>query len=146
MDDTGCPRNDWTEWPRVFLRAVGGGSGATPIQQGCEGSRAPHRHAKIPAHVSAAHTLQDRFPEVSEVCCRPAALEEDSGPPRYRQSHGSNHGPHFKEKKKALEAGDEALSKGVDEGKDIMSILMKANMDATESDRLSDNEVLGQMS
>ncbi|GLB40488.1 putative cytochrome P450 family protein [Lyophyllum shimeji] len=52
----------------------------------------------------------------------------------------------FEEKRKALEAGDEALSKQVHEAKDIMSILMKANLAATEGDQLPDKEVLGQMS
>ncbi|KAF8072004.1 cytochrome P450 [Lyophyllum atratum] len=50
----------------------------------------------------------------------------------------------FEEKKRTLQAGDEALSKQVEEAKDILSILMKANMDATEEDRLPDTEVLGQ--
>ncbi|KAF8069171.1 cytochrome P450 [Lyophyllum atratum] len=52
----------------------------------------------------------------------------------------------FHEKKKALEGGDEALSQKVEHAKDIMSILMKANMEADEADRLPDDEVLGQMS
>ncbi|KAF9459159.1 cytochrome P450 [Collybia nuda] len=49
-------------------------------------------------------------------------------------------------KKKALEEGDEAVFKQVGRGKDILSILIKANMNASDEDKLSDREVLGQMS
>ncbi|KAG5718646.1 putative cytochrome P450 4d20 [Termitomyces sp. T112] len=52
----------------------------------------------------------------------------------------------FEGKKRTLKEGDEALSKQVDQAKDILSILMKANMDASEEDKLPDSEVLGQMS
>ncbi|KAH9949926.1 cytochrome P450 monooxygenase [Amylocystis lapponica] len=51
----------------------------------------------------------------------------------------------FDAKKSALQAGDEAVMKQIGEGKDIMSILMKANMDASEDDRLSEAELVGQM-
>ncbi|TEB32626.1 cytochrome P450 [Coprinellus micaceus] len=50
------------------------------------------------------------------------------------------------EKKAALRQGDETLKAQVGRGKDIMSILLKANMSASESDKLSDSELLGQMS
>ncbi|KAF9011994.1 cytochrome P450 [Cyathus striatus] len=49
-------------------------------------------------------------------------------------------------KRKALEEGDEAVLRQVARGKDIMSILMKANTEASEEDRLSEDEILGQMS
>ncbi|KAH9930173.1 cytochrome P450 [Amylocystis lapponica] len=49
------------------------------------------------------------------------------------------------EKKNALRAGDEAVMRQVGEGKDIMSILMKANMEASEDDRLPEPELLAQM-
>ncbi|KIP02463.1 hypothetical protein PHLGIDRAFT_26577 [Phlebiopsis gigantea 11061_1 CR5-6] len=52
----------------------------------------------------------------------------------------------FYGKRKALEKGDEAVVHQIGEGKDIMSILMKANMEAAVEDRLSDEELLGQMS
>ncbi|GLB40230.1 putative cytochrome P450 family protein [Lyophyllum shimeji] len=52
----------------------------------------------------------------------------------------------FEEKKRALEAGDAAVTSDVEEGKDIISIMMKANMQASPEDRLPDKEVLGQMS
>ncbi|KAF8896616.1 cytochrome P450 [Infundibulicybe gibba] len=52
----------------------------------------------------------------------------------------------FEEKKQALKAGDEAVSRQIGQGKDIMSILMRANMEASDEDRLLDSEVLGQMS
>ncbi|KAI0791135.1 cytochrome P450 [Abortiporus biennis] len=49
-------------------------------------------------------------------------------------------------KKKALLAGDDVLIQQVGEGKDIMSVLLKANMKADESDRLPEDELIGQMS
>ncbi|KAI0648488.1 cytochrome P450 [Trametes meyenii] len=49
-------------------------------------------------------------------------------------------------KKKALEQGDEALKHQVGEGKDIMSVLLRANMAAAEEDRLLDEEVIAQIS
>lgn len=71
----------------------------------------------------------------------------------------------FEGKKRALKEGDEAVSKQVGEGKDIMSILsaftrednafrvlnsviisVRANMEASEETKLPDNEVLGQVS
>jgi cytochrome P450 len=48
-------------------------------------------------------------------------------------------------KRKALEAGDEALAAQIGRGKDVISILMKANMQASEDDRLSEEELLGQI-
>ncbi|KAI0782963.1 cytochrome P450 [Abortiporus biennis] len=50
------------------------------------------------------------------------------------------------EKKTALAAGDDAVVHQVGEGKDIMSVLLKANIEAEEEDRLPENEVIGQMS
>ncbi|OSX63042.1 hypothetical protein POSPLADRAFT_1046379 [Postia placenta MAD-698-R-SB12] len=52
----------------------------------------------------------------------------------------------FKQKKQAMTQGDEAVLKQVGEGRDILSRLMQANMTASEEDRLSENELLGQMS
>ncbi|TCD69776.1 cytochrome P450-dit2 [Steccherinum ochraceum] len=52
----------------------------------------------------------------------------------------------FDSKKAALAAGDEAVLEQVGEGKDILSVLMKANMVASEEDRLPEDELLGQMS
>ncbi|KAI0760472.1 cytochrome P450 [Fomes fomentarius] len=52
----------------------------------------------------------------------------------------------FEEKKRALEKGDEAVTQQVGEGKDIMSILLRANMAASEEDRLPEEELIGQMS
>ncbi|KAF8072005.1 cytochrome P450 [Lyophyllum atratum] len=49
-------------------------------------------------------------------------------------------------KKRALEEGDTAVMNQIGQGKDIMSILMKANLEASECDRLEDKEVLGQVS
>jgi len=52
----------------------------------------------------------------------------------------------FEKKKVALQEGDEATLRQIGEGRDIMSILLRANMTASEEDRLSDSELLGQMS
>ncbi|KAF8798335.1 cytochrome P450 [Phlegmacium glaucopus] len=51
----------------------------------------------------------------------------------------------FESKKKALQEGDEALAAQIGRGKDIISILMRANMVASEEDKLSDAELLGQV-
>ncbi|KAI0671636.1 cytochrome P450 [Trametes maxima] len=50
------------------------------------------------------------------------------------------------EKKKAVEACDEAVLHRVGEGKDLMSVLLKANMMADDEDKLPDDELVGQMS
>ncbi|KAF5327121.1 hypothetical protein D9619_004725 [Psilocybe cf. subviscida] len=52
----------------------------------------------------------------------------------------------YAEKIQALEAGDEAISAKIGQGKDIMSILMRANMVASKDETMTENEVLGQMS
>ncbi|KAF8701560.1 Cytochrome P450, partial [Rhizoctonia solani] len=49
-------------------------------------------------------------------------------------------------KKAALEQGDDVMIQQVGRGKDIMSILLNANMHASESDRLPEKEVIGQVS
>jgi cytochrome P450 len=51
----------------------------------------------------------------------------------------------YEEKKKALADGDEALITKVGQGKDIMSILMRANMSASKEESLTEVELLGQM-
>ncbi|KAJ7475680.1 cytochrome P450 [Mycena latifolia] len=48
-------------------------------------------------------------------------------------------------KKDALEKGDEAVSAQIANGKDIISILMKDNSNASSTDRLSEYEILGQV-
>ncbi|PIL27739.1 cytochrome P450 [Ganoderma sinense ZZ0214-1] len=50
------------------------------------------------------------------------------------------------QKKEALSKGDEALAHQVGEGKDIMSILLRANMNATAAEKLPDEELVAQMS
>ncbi|PSR73438.1 hypothetical protein PHLCEN_2v10730 [Hermanssonia centrifuga] len=50
------------------------------------------------------------------------------------------------EKKLALANGDKAILQQVGEGRDIMSILLRENMAAAEEDRLSEEEVLAQIS
>ncbi|OBZ67681.1 hypothetical protein A0H81_12357 [Grifola frondosa] len=52
----------------------------------------------------------------------------------------------FEKKKEALKRGDEAISQEIIEGKDIMSILLKANIAASEEDRLPEHELIAQMS
>ncbi|KAI5121363.1 hypothetical protein M0805_000671 [Coniferiporia weirii] len=51
----------------------------------------------------------------------------------------------FMKKKKALEDGDEAVQRQVGKGKDIMSVLLRANLAAKEEDRLPERELIGQM-
>ncbi|KAH9852301.1 cytochrome P450 [Lenzites betulinus] len=51
----------------------------------------------------------------------------------------------YHEKRARLAKGDEALMQQVGEGKDLMSILLKANTQASDEDRLSDEELIGQM-
>ncbi|EIM84926.1 cytochrome P450 [Stereum hirsutum FP-91666 SS1] len=46
----------------------------------------------------------------------------------------------------ALEKGDDAVVHQVGEGRDILSVLLKANMEASEQDRLPEEEILGQIS
>ncbi|KAM5537055.1 hypothetical protein V8D89_009201 [Ganoderma adspersum] len=52
----------------------------------------------------------------------------------------------FNEKKALLEKGDDALKHQIGEGRDIMSILLRANMSASENDKLPDDELIGQVS
>ncbi|KAE9394005.1 cytochrome P450 [Gymnopus androsaceus JB14] len=52
----------------------------------------------------------------------------------------------FESKKLALEKGDEAVAQQIGSGKDLISILMKENMKASDEDRLEDSELLAQMS
>ncbi|OCH93349.1 cytochrome P450 [Obba rivulosa] len=52
----------------------------------------------------------------------------------------------FRARKAALEAGDESVAHQVAEGKDILSVLIKANTNAVEGDKLPDHEVVAQMS
>ncbi|RDX47322.1 cytochrome P450 [Lentinus brumalis] len=51
----------------------------------------------------------------------------------------------IEERKAALRKGDEALLAQVGEGKDLMSICLKANMAATSEEKMSDDELLSQM-
>ncbi|CAA7269603.1 unnamed protein product [Cyclocybe aegerita] len=48
-------------------------------------------------------------------------------------------------KRKALQEGDTALEAQIGRGKDIISILMKANLEASDEDKLSDAELEGQV-
>ncbi|KIP02196.1 hypothetical protein PHLGIDRAFT_20511 [Phlebiopsis gigantea 11061_1 CR5-6] len=52
----------------------------------------------------------------------------------------------FRSKKAALEKGDGAVVSQMSEGKDIMSILLKANLEAADEDKLPESELIGQMS
>ncbi|KAJ8081570.1 hypothetical protein PM082_007415 [Marasmius tenuissimus] len=52
----------------------------------------------------------------------------------------------YQGKLRALEAGDEAVHEQMSRGKDIMSILMNQNMKASDEDKLSEEELIGQMS
>ncbi|KAL4242915.1 cytochrome P450 family protein [Abortiporus biennis] len=52
----------------------------------------------------------------------------------------------YEQKKSSLLAGDDAVVHQVGEGKDIMSVLLKANMVAAKEDRLPEDELIAQMS
>ncbi|KAI0713837.1 cytochrome P450 [Earliella scabrosa] len=52
----------------------------------------------------------------------------------------------YRAKKAAIERGDETAVHQVGEGKDVMSILLNANKMASEGDKLTDEEILAQMS
>ncbi|KAL5520217.1 hypothetical protein ACEPAG_9430 [Sanghuangporus baumii] len=52
----------------------------------------------------------------------------------------------YAEKCSRLKAGDSAVQAQLSEGRDITSILLRENMKSTEEDKLSDEEILGQMS
>ncbi|KAI0635731.1 cytochrome P450 [Trametes polyzona] len=52
----------------------------------------------------------------------------------------------YQEKKRALEQGDAAAALQVGGGKDLMSILLKANMGASGEDKLEEDELISQMS
>ncbi|KAH7873912.1 cytochrome P450 [Lentinula edodes] len=52
----------------------------------------------------------------------------------------------YKIKLRAFEAGDEAVASQIGRGNDLISILMRENMDASEDDRLGDTEVIAQVS
>ncbi|OCH84539.1 cytochrome P450 monooxygenase [Obba rivulosa] len=51
----------------------------------------------------------------------------------------------LRDRKTALELGNEAITHQIAEGKDILSVLIQANMNAMEDDRLPDHEVVAQM-
>ncbi|RPD55331.1 cytochrome P450 [Lentinus tigrinus ALCF2SS1-7] len=50
------------------------------------------------------------------------------------------------ERKEALQKGDEALLAQVGEGKDLMSICLKANLASTDAEKMTDDELLAQTS
>ncbi|KAF8621408.1 hypothetical protein AX15_007820 [Amanita polypyramis BW_CC] len=52
----------------------------------------------------------------------------------------------YESKKKNLMEGDDVVTKQIGAGKDILSVLMKANLDAPEEDRLPEKELIAQMS
>ncbi|PPR00377.1 hypothetical protein CVT24_004439, partial [Panaeolus cyanescens] len=52
----------------------------------------------------------------------------------------------YEDKKRRLIAGDEAVREQVGKGKDILSILMKQNMEADDEDRLDEDEIYAQIS
>ncbi|EDR01708.1 uncharacterized protein LACBIDRAFT_333139 [Laccaria bicolor S238N-H82] len=51
----------------------------------------------------------------------------------------------FESKERALLDGDEAVARQVGEGKDILSNLMRANMDASEEDKLDESGLVAQV-
>ncbi|KAI0059674.1 cytochrome P450 [Artomyces pyxidatus] len=51
----------------------------------------------------------------------------------------------FEEKRALLEKGDEEFAHQLSEGKDVISLLMRGNRDASEEMRLSDDEIISQI-
>ncbi|KIK57108.1 hypothetical protein GYMLUDRAFT_774192 [Collybiopsis luxurians FD-317 M1] len=51
----------------------------------------------------------------------------------------------YESKKRAFEKGDEVVTQQIGRGKDLISILMKENLKASNEDRLDDTEVISQM-
>ncbi|KAJ3912269.1 cytochrome P450 [Lentinula edodes] len=51
----------------------------------------------------------------------------------------------YKEKRRALEEGDEAVIKQIGKGKDLLSIMMKENMKADDEDKLEETEIIAQV-
>ncbi|CCM00085.1 uncharacterized protein FIBRA_02112 [Fibroporia radiculosa] len=51
----------------------------------------------------------------------------------------------YEDKKKGLTKGDELISSLAGDGKDIISILMSSNLSASEPDRLTEDEIIAQM-
>ncbi|EIN07006.1 cytochrome P450 [Punctularia strigosozonata HHB-11173 SS5] len=52
----------------------------------------------------------------------------------------------YQSKKEAIQRGDDAIMHQLGQGKDIMSILLRANLKASDNDRLPEAEVIAQMS
>ncbi|KAI0641513.1 cytochrome P450 [Trametes meyenii] len=52
----------------------------------------------------------------------------------------------YKQKKEALACGGESLKRQVAEGRDLMSLLLRANLSADTGDRLSEEELIAQIS
>ncbi|KAI3616186.1 cytochrome p450 [Moniliophthora roreri] len=52
----------------------------------------------------------------------------------------------YQEKVRALKRGDEGVVEQIGKGKDILSVLINENMKASDEDRLSEDELIGQMS
>ncbi|KAH9940534.1 cytochrome P450 [Epithele typhae] len=51
----------------------------------------------------------------------------------------------FEAKKAAIDGGDQELMHNIGEGKDVMSILLRENLMASQADKLTDEELLAQM-
>ncbi|PPQ71482.1 hypothetical protein CVT24_011976 [Panaeolus cyanescens] len=51
----------------------------------------------------------------------------------------------YQAKKKAILEGNQEVTDQISQGKDILSILMRANMEASEDDRLPEDEIYGQI-
>ncbi|KAJ3993079.1 cytochrome P450 [Lentinula boryana] len=52
----------------------------------------------------------------------------------------------YESKKRAFKMGDEAVAQQIGRGKDIISVLMRANMKALKEEKIQDKEVISQMS
>ncbi|KAI0823081.1 cytochrome P450 [Trametes gibbosa] len=89
---------------------------------------------------------EDRFPQFRR---RMVELTPSASVQRMREISDTLHARSlliFNQKKAALERGDDALKHQLGEGRDIMSILLRANVDASAEDKLTDDELIGQVS
>ncbi|EIW54967.1 cytochrome P450 [Trametes versicolor FP-101664 SS1] len=103
------------------------------------------------AQVRGLHQYIPLFEAIVPAGLRRTVAELIPAPPLKRIMHivdtlGTRSTEIFQAKKKALLAGDEALKEQVGEGKDLISVLLKANMAASEEDKLPEDELIGQMS
>ncbi|KAL1947168.1 hypothetical protein VTO73DRAFT_14129 [Trametes versicolor] len=157
--DNGTQELDILNWMgRTALELIGqGGLGHSfdPLTEDVADEFADSVKAYFPVQTQLNMVLRQTMPYLVRI--GPAALRRKivemapkGGPSHHmmRISDALSERSHriVNEKKRALQQGDEALKQQVGEGKDIMSVLLRDNMKASAEDRLSDEEVVAQVS